>query len=361
MTDDPVTPSEPAEPAADRAVVLSSLVEKLSTLGATQQQIDAAVADNTLPDLVRSLALWGQMPDTTLADLARELDVSVDALGKVARAAGLPYDIDAREFVAADAAMFTSFVAGAQLFEPKLLLRYSRLLGGAAAKVAEASVSMFLRSRSEEQPEPGSAESIAWEGRALSAVRVFADTVPQTFERMLLHHFVMAAERFATTSGSLHTIEAAVGFVDLTDSTGLSLAMGARVIEPALAAFEMAAGDAASSRGGRLVKLIGDAAMFIVPDAVDAVGATRDIVAAVGSDERLRGARGGVAFGELLHRDGDYFGDPVNLAARLADAAKTGHVLVDSAVADRLGIGAIPDGTRRLEGFTDPVPVFLAR
>ena len=67
-----------------------------------------------------------------------------------------------------------------------------------------------------------------------------------------------------------------------------------------------------------------------------------------------------MTFGELLHRDGDYFGDPVNLAARLANAAPTGTVLVDGAVAKRIG----DDAFRRhapLEGFADPVEVFLVR
>jgi class 3 adenylate cyclase len=332
-------------------------VERLGALGATPEQVDIAAQSGTLNELIRNYALWGQEPDMSLADIARELDVSVEKVRRVARAAGFAYDVDERVFVHDDVEMFTSFVLGSALFEPELLLRYSRMLGDAASRVADGSVSLFLRSM-DEPAESGSFGDVEHEARAITATQVFRDSVTKTLERMLLHHFVIAAERFAAIRDSQHTVEAAVGFVDLTDSTGLNVDYGARAVEPALAAFEMTSADAASSRGGRLVKLIGDAAMFVTPDADGAVAATVEIVRAVGGDDRLRGARGGVAYGELLHRDGDYFGDPVNLAARLANAAPTGAVFVDGAIAKRIGDAGVSEGTRHLEGFTDPVEVF---
>ena len=332
-------------------------VEHLGAMGAPPEQIDEALRSGTLNELIRNYALWGREPDVSLADIARQLDVSVEKVRRVARAAGFTYDVDDPVFVPDDVEMFTSFVLGSALFEPEMLLRYSRMLGDAASRVAEGSVSLFLRSMGTAS-ESGSFVDVAQEERAMNAIRVFRESVPKTIERMLLHHFVIAADRFAATRDSQHTVEAAVGFVDLTDSTGLVVDYGARAVEPALAAFEMTAADAAASRGGRLVKLIGDAAMFIAPDADGAVDATVEIVRAVGGDDRLRGARGGVAHGELLHRDGDYFGDPVNLAARLANAAPTGAVFVDGATAKRIGDAAVSEGPRHLAGFTDPIEVF---
>ncbi len=332
-------------------------IERLGALGASPEEVDDALAKGTVPELVRNYALWGQQPDMTLADIARDLNVDVEKVRRVARAAGFTYDIDDRVFVRDDEAMFTSFVEGSALFAPQQLLRYSRMLGDATARIAEGSMSLFMRTM-DHDPEPGSADEAAMEDRAITAIRVFRESVTKTIERMLLHHFVLAGERMSAMRDGQHTVEAAVGFVDLTDSTGLVVDYGARAVEPALAAFEMTSGDAAASHGGRLVKLIGDAAMFVTPDADGAVAATVEIVRAVAADDRLRGARGGVAFGELLHRDGDYFGDPVNLAARLATAAPTGVVLVDGAVAKRIGDTAVADGTRHLEGFTEPVEVF---
>ena len=332
-------------------------LQHLGALGASPDEVDDALANGTLPELVRNYALWGRRPDLTLTDIANSLGVSVEKVRRVARAAGFTYDVDDPVWVRDDEALFNSFVEGSALFEPQLLLRYSRMLGDATSRIAEGSMSLFLRTTADDL-EPGSADELAMEERAILAIRVFRDSVTKTIERMLLHHFVLAGERMSAMRDSQHTVEAAVGFVDLTDSTGLIVDYGVRAIEPALAKFEMAAADAAASWGGRLVKLIGDAAMFVTPDADGAVAATVEIVRAVASDDRLRGARGGVTFGELLHRDGDYFGDPVNLAARLANAAPTGAVFVDGAVAKRIGDAAVSDGTRRIEGFTEPVEVF---
>ena len=169
--------------------------------------------------------------------------------------------------------MFTSFVEGSALFEPELLLRYSRMLGDAASRIAEGSVSLFVRT-SPMIPSRGAPRKCE-EDRALDGDPRVPRLGHQDIERMLLHHFVLAGERLASMRDGQHTVEAAVGFVDLTDSTGLVVDYGARAVEPALAAFEMTAADAAASRGGRLVKLIGDAAMFIAPDAESAVDATR--------------------------------------------------------------------------------------
>jgi adenylate cyclase len=48
-------------------------------------------------------------------------------------------------------------------------------------------------------------------------------------------------------------------------------------------------------------------------------------------------ARGGLAYGPLLARAGDYFEVAVNLASRLVDRADPGAVLIDERFRDSLG------------------------
>ena len=144
-------------------------------------------------------------------------------------------------------------------------------------RVAEGSVSLFLRTTDTMSPSPVRLPTLRWNSVRSTAIRVFRDSVPKTVERMMLHHFVIVADRFAAMRDGQHTVEAAVGFVDLTDSTGLTSTM-APAPSTRVAAFEMTAADAAASRGGRLVKLIGDAATFIAAEAEDAVAATVEIV-----------------------------------------------------------------------------------
>src|SRR4029450_3701669 len=84
--------------------------------------------------------------------------------------------------------------------------------------------------------------------------------------------------------------------------------------------------------------------------------------------------RGGMSWGEVLYRGGDYYGREVNLASRLVDAAIPGEVLVDTAVVAAVegegegavagGASTLPDlrferaGRRVLKGFADPIEVW---
>jgi len=71
--------------------------------------------------------------------------------------------------------------------------------------------------------------------------------------------------------------------------------------------------------------------------------------------------RGGLVFGEVLFRHGDYYGPVVNLAARLVDTAIPGEVLVDSSVAEEAkdeSLSFEPAGRRQVKGFDAPVAVW---
>ena len=67
--------------------------------------------------------------------------------------------------------------------------------------------------------------------------------------------------------------------------------------------------------------------------------------------------RAGVAVGEALHFEGDYFGSVVNLAARLVAVAEPRQVVVPATLADSLGSEwQMTDlGARHLKGFSEPV------
>jgi adenylate cyclase len=112
-----------------------------------------------------------------------------------------------------------------------------------------------------------------------------------------------------------------------------------------------------SAHNGRIVKHIGDEVMFIALHAGDGCAIGRDITAAFGDGIE---PRGGVCFGDVIARHGDYYGKVVNLASRLADLAIPGEVLVDgetaSAASDTFAFQ--PAGHRVLKGFDDPIEVF---
>jgi adenylate cyclase len=77
-------------------------------------------------------------------------------------------------------------------------------------------------------------------------------------------------------------------------------------------------------------------------------------------DARGIAPHGGLAFGDVVVRHGDYYGPVVNLASRLSDEAIPGEVLVDPGVADAVEVEGLlfePAGRRLLKGFAEPVRV----
>jgi adenylate cyclase len=84
------------------------------------------------------------------------------------------------------------------------------------------------------------------------------------------------------------------------------------------------------------------------------------LVVAIERDEYLPSGRAGDAAGRALHRVGDWFGPPVNLASRIAGIAEPGSTLATRAVVDAAGGAArwSDCGSRSLKGVDAPVALF---
>ena len=95
--------------------------------------------------------------------------------------------------------------------------------------------------------------------------------------------------------------------------------------------------------GGKPIKWLGDGVMFYFGDPGPGVRAALEMVdglAAAG----LPPAHVGLHTGPVLFQEGDYFGQTVNLSARIADYARQGEVLVSQAVADASQVKGIAFG-----------------
>ena len=73
--------------------------------------------------------------------------------------------------------------------------------------------------------------------------------------------------------------------------------------------------------------------MFLFPDPNQGVLAALDMVEGVAA-RSLPPARVGIQAGPVVFQEGDYFGRTVNVAARIADYARPGEVLVTQDVVD---------------------------
>ncbi len=112
----------------------------------------------------------------------------------------------------------------------------------------------------------------------------------------------------------------------------------------------------------RLVKTIGDAAMFVSPEPAPLVEVALKLVDAF-EQEELPSLRAGVAYGPALVRAGDYYGNSVNLASRVTGVARPGSVLCTLEVRDAAGDAFhwSAAGRHRLKGVPGPTPLYRAR
>lgn len=94
------------------------------------------------------------------------------------------------------------------------------------------------------------------------------------------------------------------------------------------------------SHGGHVVKTIGDEIMAVLPSADAAVHAACEMQAEVTAQPPVENTRIairiGLHFGSVIERDGDVFGDTVNIAARMAKIAKSGQIITSDATVSRL-------------------------
>jgi Adenylate and Guanylate cyclase catalytic domain len=88
--------------------------------------------------------------------------------------------------------------------------------------------------------------------------------------------------------------------------------------------------------GGRVVKMIGDEVMFVVPTATDAAEIGLSLAETYAGDDLLSDVRVALAIGPVLVKDGDFYGPVVNLASRLVGVANPGTVLVSDELRNAL-------------------------
>ena len=122
----------------------------------------------------------------------------------------------------------------------------------------------------------------------------------------------------------------AIAFIDISGYTTLTVRQGDTEAVRASEIIRERAQRVARAHQGSLVKLLGDGAMVYFQDARLSVAAICDLVGTLG-EEGLP-AHAGIHAGSMMEHDGDYYGNTVNLASRIAGQAEAGEVLVSAPV-----------------------------
>jgi class 3 adenylate cyclase len=154
----------------------------------------------------------------------------------------------------------------------------------------------------------------------------------------------------------------AICFLDITGYTRLTQERGDDAAADLAATVARLVQRSSLQHGGKPIKWLGDGVMFYFGDPGPGVRAALEMVAGLAA-AGLPPAHVGLHAGPVLFQEGDYFGQTVNLSARIADYARQGEVLVSRAVADapqEKGITFSDIGPVELKGVSGTVHLLRA-
>jgi adenylate cyclase len=339
------------------------LVRYVLAQGAGREEIADATQTGSLGPLALDLALRAPGEQIPFEQAASAAGLELEAAARLWRALGFPDPLSSATTLRPNQAQTLTLLAemGRSDLGIETVLRLARVIGGAVALVAEAVVDAF-RVRVE-MPRQAAGESHA------DVVEDYAQAAPlllsalsQALDGILRDHVVAVARSTwaPDESQAIVTRDLSIGFVDLVGYTRSARVLSPAELAEAVGRFESRVGEVVNLRGGRVVKLIGDEAMFVVDEPGRARELALDLVRTLREEPQLPEVRIGIAAGPVVAHHGDYYGDVVNLAARLVKVAEPGEILLSGALADDLpdALGVEQVRLPNLKGYDGGVPAF---
>jgi adenylate cyclase len=316
-------------PGDDRhQAALSHVRDLLHLHGATDDEIDQALADDVLDLFVFDRVLVPSRKRYTRGEVAELTGVSLEILVRFWRALGFPNaSDDERSFTDLDLEAVRLFQGMQALGAARTdtALQLARVIGSSMSRIAEAELV------------PGNMFSTEYDQvLAADAFASVADITIPAMARLLefvwrrqvaagIRRTMMLRSRGVAPGESPILV---VGFADMVGFTLLSQHLSDPELAAVVQRFEELSHDIVTSLGGRVVKMIGDEVMFVVESVAAAARIGLDLADAYADDELLSDVRVGLALGPVLLREGDYFGTTVNLAHRIVNIGNPGTVLI---------------------------------
>ncbi len=342
------------------------LLRTLEQDGFPLEELRRATLEGRLALLPLERVLAAEQPRYTQEEVAEQTGLDPDFLAEARRAVGAPaIERDVRLLTEDDLELAQGAAALlAAGIDREQFLDLTRLMSQAMSNVAAGFMSIF----GEALLRPGDNERDLGL-RYAESLRNLGPLAAPTLSHMLNLRMREVIRNAAVGTAELRSGHlpgaqpVTVGFVDIVGFTRLGEEIPPEDLGELVRDFERSV-ERAVIAPVRLVKTIGDAAMLVSPSPGPVVDAVLGLVERSRDDEEeLPLLRGGVASGEALQRAGDWYGRPVNLAARLTSFARRGTVVSSKDVHD-----AAPDdyawsfaGNRRFKGVGEDVPVYRVR
>ena len=313
--------------------------EMLRSLGCSDEELDAAERTGTLPLLAVERLIVPSAASYDLDAVTARTGLSTTQVAQLWRTLGYPVPRPGEvAFTEADVEILAEIgeLMAADVASSDLVLQMSRVIGSSMARVASAQVDV-ISARVSGSPRRGAVGGRpVTDDQIVVSASALLPIVPDVLTAAWRRHLLAAIRRRLSIAETGQGALGAVGFADLVGFTALSQQVGDDQLAAIVDRFEQVAFDTVTSRGGRVVKMIGDEVMFTVDDPRAAAATALALSdAARGSDE-LSDLRVGMAYGPLLERESDLYGPVVNLASRITGVAFPGTIVVDQALRDAL-------------------------
>jgi adenylate cyclase len=346
------------DPGAAGAAERLELLHLAFEYGATVDEVHQAIDEDRLHAVAALRAIEGGRERLTFEEAVRRADVDPERAARIWRVLGLPDpEPGSLSCTERDVDLLRVLSAKNGVISEENALQIARATGAAMAKLADAEVAM-VRAINEAPLRSAGGSNVDVAHELLYAAREVLPGMLVVIDAAHRHHLVAAGRRYAlwgVRPTERSTTDIVVGFTDMVGYTTLGQELDSTDLDALLRRFEDRALEATRRPLARLVKLIGDEAMFVARDPTDAL----EIVHEIWSAPDLPPMRAGLAAGTVIVREGDVFGPVVNLAARLEGLAEPGQVLLDAVAAARLvGGRARSLGTRSVPGFDGTVEIF---
>jgi adenylate cyclase len=258
-------------------------------------------------------------------------------------------------------------------FRPVVLERGLRVMGDALRRLAETESNAWRSEFMDRLLDQG----MSVRDMAASSTDEQGQQMDRATDAALLAmwHAQQARSWMANIIGGLETALGAAGlyrkverppamcFLDITGYTRLTQERGDQEAASLAERLGRFVNRQALEHGGRAVKWLGDGVMLYFPDPGPGVVAALTMVDTAVA-EGLPPAHVGIHAGPVLFQEGDYYGQTVNVASRIAEYARPGEVLVSQDVVEQVGTAeaAFTEiGPVELKGVTEPIILHAAR
>ncbi|MGE5696363.1 MAG: adenylate/guanylate cyclase domain-containing protein [Candidatus Sericytochromatia bacterium] len=335
------------------------LIEYLDSLGFTAEEMVQAEARGRLFGLAGDVLQWSGRPTYSIRTAADALGVAAEEVARAWALLGLTVGgPDELTLSQADVDGLGAWFRIKRLLGDEGAFGFLRVLGSSMARLTEAE-SAIMRAAAPDIQINHTRDELAT-AQAYRAAAEFIPGIGVLIDVAHRHHMISARRHFeGVVRDSTANVTCGVGFADLSGFTALTQLLSPGELSMLLSEFGATVSDVVHADGGRVVKFIGDEVMWVSPAPMLLAKAAMDLVDHPKAREAGLQVRAGVAYGEMLAINGDYFGNVVNLAARLATAATPGQILASQSVRDTLpDWAATIQEPLTLKGFDEPVSAY---